>query len=731
MKIECSGAHVAAPLRMATSCRRLTCFITTGLLAAGPAPLALAQASAEAERTVANMLNPIVVEGEKLPRDLLDTFSSVDVITGDELQNYNMDTLGQALNNSANVRSFETGTGNSSFTIRGLNAEGVTQPTRSSPVISVKVDGAEQGIETTRRGTRGIWDVDQVEVLRGPQSTLQGRDSLGGAIIVETADPTFEPELKYELAGGEKDYQSAAFAVSGPVVEDEIAVRVAGQVFGREKDIRYTSRDNDFLKEDEFEQIRAKVLFAPSAAPDFDALLTYERTHDRPAWGLISGPDYFERVYDNASQASPERRDTYVDRYLAELGYDIGDHWRLESVTAFVDTDLDISSSPGAAFPRDDLRSGEDLSQDVRLTFDAPDAPVSGVVGLFAGRFTQGQSGSIQTELFGPLLDVQRLDSAFETQSIAAYFDARYAFVDRWSLIAGGRLLRDEVSARLDGRVLNFANPIDPATGAPNYSPLNEDTSVTNTEFLPKAGIAHELTPNQNVALTASRGYRAGFSEVPAGFTQVNEVEPESLWAYELAYRSRWLAGRLDFNANLFYYDYSDQQIPVLLDDFPGQSVTANAGESRSYGVEFDTRWLATPELEVFTSLGVLDTKFKDGTLNDGTVLDGNEFPESPSVTATVGAHWRHASGFFAAGDVSYTDDFYTSGVLDNDDASELDSFTVVNARVGYTVSPALTVSLFAKNLLGEDYLTSIQPANELATVGDARRIGVQLEGRF
>tara|TARA_B100002049_G_scaffold136591_1_gene101212 strand:+ start:526 stop:735 length:210 start_codon:yes stop_codon:yes gene_type:complete len=69
--------------------------------------------------------------------------------------------------------------------------------------------------------------------------------------------------------------------------------------------------------------------------------------------------------------------------------------------------------------------------------------------------------------------------------------------------------------------------------------------------------------------------------------------------------------------------------------------------------------------------------------------------------------------------------------VLDNDDASELDSFTVVNARVGYTVSPALTVSLFAKNLLGEDYLTSIQPANELATVGDARRIGVQLEGRF
>lgn len=137
---------------------------------------------------MANMLNPIVVEGEKLPRDLFDTFSSVDVITGDELQNYNLDTLGQALNNSANVRSFETGTGNSSFTIRGLNAEGVTQPTRSSPVISVKVDGAEQGIETTRRGTRGIWDVDQVEVL--PARSRPCRDAIRWAARSSWKPPT-------------------------------------------------------------------------------------------------------------------------------------------------------------------------------------------------------------------------------------------------------------------------------------------------------------------------------------------------------------------------------------------------------------------------------------------------------------------------------------------------------------------------------------------------------------
>lgn len=694
--------------------------IVAGAVSIGPGtPVAMAQDTATNEEDTTT-LPTIVVTGEKFGRDQFTTFTSVEVFTGGELHDLVRPTLNDALNSAPNIRSFLSGEGNSDIVIRGLSSEGVTAPSRSNPVISVVVDGAEQGVEATRRGTRGVWDVEQVEVLRGPQSTTQGRNALAGSVVIKTKDPTYTPEASFEGVTGTDKYRSGAFAVSAPIVKDELAFRIAGQVFRGENGIDYVDPSISDVGENEFEEIRGKLLWEPAEWAGFKGLFTVSRTHDKPAWGAVSGPDFFARRFD---ATTAERRDTYVNRYIADLSYEFNEDWKIQSITSFVDTDVDINSPRTSTltafqFIRDDTREGGDFSQDLRLTYGSEDSQFSGVFGVFAGRSTFDLDSNIQA-VADPsipfILPFQLLQAKNESETVALYADTRYEFVDRWTLLSGGRLVHDKVSANYTGSLLDISTF--------GYVPLTENNSVSNTEFLPKIGLAFELDENQNLAATATKGYRPGFSELVIGTTTVNKVDPETLWAYELAYRSKWLEDRLQVNGNIFYYDYKNQQVPLEFDPrFPGQTISLNAAESHSYGAELDIRYSFDNGLELFGGLGLMKTKFDKGD------FAGNEFPEAPSLTASFGGIYKHESGLFAGGDVSFTDGYYSKGDVNN--LRSLDSFTVLNANVGYE-KDNFKITAFAQNLLDEEYLTSIATNGQTATVGEGRSFGIRVNATF
>lgn len=682
--------------------------------------MAMAQDATPSDEEGGTTLAPIIVTGEKFGRDQFTTFTSVEVFTGGELHDLVKPTLNDALNSAPNIRAFMGGTGNSDVVIRGLSSEGATAPSRSNPVISVVVDGAEQGVEATRRGTRGIWDVEQVEVLRGPQSTLQGRNALAGSVIIKTKDPTYTPEAIFEGLVGTEDYRSGAFAVSAPIVEDELAFRISGQIFRKENDIDYVDPSISDVGKEEFEEIRGKLLWEPAEIPGLRGLFTVSRTHDKPAWALVSGPDFFARRFDDTTA---ERRDTYVNRYIADLSYEFNEDWKIQSITSFVDTDVDINSPQTSTLQpfqliRGDTREGGDFSQDIRLTYGSAESQFSGVFGLFAGQSTFDLDSNIQVvaDPFTPIiLPFQQLQAKNKSETIALYADTRYEFVDRWTLLAGGRLVHDKVSANYQGSLLDASTF--------GYVPLTENNSVSNTEFLPKIGLAFELTENQNLAATISKGYRPGYSELIIGTTDINEVKPESLWAYELAYRSKWLEDRLQVNGNVFYYDYTNQQVPIEFDPrFPAQTISLNAAESHSYGAEVEVRYGFDNGLELFGGLGLMKSKFDKGDFK------GKEFPEAPSVTASFGGIYKHESGFFVGGDVSFTDGYYSKGDVNN--VRALDSFTVVNANAGYE-KDNLKITAFAKNLFNEEYLTSISSDGSQATIGEARSFGVRINASF
>ena len=194
------------------------------LSAALAAPAALAQETSSRDDEA--RLATVTVTGEKVDRDLQDTVTSVGLIRGEQLTADGIVTLGGAFDYIANVNLNNSEGG---FSIRGVPFDNLLGA-GSSPLAQVYVDDVTLGDQTTRFNANTIWDVSQVEVLRGAQSTVQGRNALAGAVIIRTNDPTYTPEGQARalaLTSDEGDEYAVGVAYGGPIIDDRLAFRVA------------------------------------------------------------------------------------------------------------------------------------------------------------------------------------------------------------------------------------------------------------------------------------------------------------------------------------------------------------------------------------------------------------------------------------------------------------------------------------------------------------------------
>ena len=707
-----------------------------------------------------------VIEGEKVVRTLRDTQTSVGVITGRDISERQIRDLDEAIGQAANVTT--TQDPNAGFAVRGLNSEGLTglQHISGVPAIGVVVDGVTQNPDAVRRGARGLWDVEQVEVLRGPQSTLQGRNAIGGTVVVKTNDPTYKLGGVLEGTIGTNDLYGAGFVLNAPIVAGQSAFRISGYKTERDRGIRYTDPENADMGIDAYDTLRGKLLIEPDSLPGFSALFTASRTHDAPGSGIVSGPNFLDREL-NYTSSFTDFREATIENYAADLSYEFAPGLTLRSVTGYAETDSEIFTAAGAELIRNgDNVSGSDFTQDLRLEIDNQGNGLSGVLGLFYGKFEREafNDSSLHIPFLGGIPDVQYLinltgrslpditlpyqdgTAGSETTTIAAYADLRYRW-DRWVFNAGGRLLRDEIKSDENTVGMDAFNWLYDYFGIPYqgsiYVPTNTNSKATFEEFLPKAGISYDVTDNQTIGVSYNKGYRTGFQQwimlppAAGGGFRSSTVAPEYLDAYELSYRSNWLNKTLEFNSNFFYYDYTDQQVAVL-DNSYRVSEILNAAASHAYGAEFEARWRPIPPLQLFASLGLLQSKFDDFVRGNrpGEDYTGNEYPDAPGYTFAAGALYRSAAGWFLGANVRHIDGYYSTGDVDNSPTQFVDSYTVVDARVGWEWEN-YTLTLFAKNLFDEKYLTAVEridspplyPAYGMA--GDERQVGLTLTGRF
>lgn len=665
------------------------------------------------------VLPSIVITGEKIQRSYLETQASVGVATGEDIQTYKLDEAADVYNTMANVRYFHSG-GNKGMQIRGVSADGVSEPENAAPTIAVIIDGVAQSSEALRRGSRGTWDMQQIEVLRGPQSTVHGPNAMAGAIVMESNDPTFHWEGAAQGVLGTQDRTDGAAMISGPI-GDQVAFRLAAEAREQEKDITQAKGVDNVLNDDKYRSVRGKLLIEPEAIEELTITLMANDVYDQPAVSAVLNP-FFDRTFDSGTQSTEELRKNNVNNYSAKVDYDLSDDLTLTSVTSKQDTDMTIETAPGNGyFIRDDNREDDNFEQDLRLVLDG-DEKLSGVFGLYYAHKDNSSRSSIELPTFVTNVDAKARN---EVQTSAAYANLRYKIGNGFTLIGGARVQKDKVANFIDRDV----------TGAVNTNGFDitftKDMDVENSyvAFLPTAGVAYDVTENQTVGLTLSRGYRQGFSQVVEETnTDVREVKPEYVWTTELSWRDQSI-DNVSWGANLFYNRYQNQQITISDNNVLN---SYNADGSYSFGAELEGRADFGNGLSGYGALGVLKTELGqiDASSCASSSCEGNDFPEAPALTASVGVTYKHQSGFFVSSDANYTGSYYSNSSLTNDEDQNVSSFFLANARAGYAFS-GFSLTAYVENMFDKDYITSVNSTGTRASIGDGRTFGIQLNASF
>jgi outer membrane receptor protein involved in Fe transport len=671
----------------------------------------------------------IVVRGQKIERTLLETQASVAVVTARDIVEKDLQSFREAFRITANV--IDADFVDAGFVIRGVNSEGLTPG--GSPLATFYVDGAPQTVQGTRRGARGLFDVQQVEVYRGPQATLTGRASLAGAIYVTTQDPTYEWDYASRFTVGENETAEAGIAFGGPIIDDVLAVRVAGEVQRSESNLNFDGYEQydafDEFVEDEYYQIRSKLLFEPKFLNGGRALLTYSFAHDSPTYDDIAGPglgfEYDERRGDLNAGTPFFQENRSADNHtgVLDVTYPLSETLSLTSLSTYNFTDLDRPSinagTPGEVFVAEGTEEQSFATQEFRL--NSYTDTLDWVLGVFLTDEQFETDRTLSNFFSGGRTDISRPES--QLRSAAVFGEADWRFAEGWTLTAGGRLHYEEQE-----NDLFFARDFtDPAQDDVLTDP--DVFEAENSVFLPKAAISYEVAPNQTVGLLVSTGFRSGGAGIDGTDGSIYEFDEEYATNTELSYRGRFADGRLNVAANLFYMDWTDQQVEVQTDplDFASRR-TENAAESHSYGFELEAQAQVTRDFTAFAAVGHVQTEFD--SFDEGSVIDfsGLPFPESPEWTVAFGGDYEHPSGFFLGADARYVDAYFARD-FQNAPIDTVGDYTTANLRAGYRAE-RWSLTVFSDNAFDEEYFTYRDVIGDFdccATLGPRRLTGVTL----
>jgi outer membrane receptor protein involved in Fe transport len=722
----------------------------------------------------------IVIIGEKASRTLQQTPTSVAVATADTIATQNLISVYDVLERTPNV----SPSGNrTSFSIRGIDAFNVSGG-GDGALASVYLDGAVLPQTAVSTGPLDLFDIAQVEVFRGPQSTVQGRNALAGAVIIRTADPTYEWTGRVRALMTDKDGERrVGTAFGGPIVDGQIAFRVAGEVARADGLI-----DNVTLNanggERRSETVRGKLLFTPDFLPGLRVVATY--MHDRHRrgtyWTELDPPyDPKDRI---ATEDTQDVNTVKSDIATLDIGYSLAPWLSVNAVTNYSDIrsryeyDQDRGANPGQAGVI--LDPSKTFQQELRFNIDK--GWVKGLIGgyylrednrdyFFESRQLLGlrRLGVDQTllsmgvpqstvdailNLYGGTVPIANtLLQPRLTHNYAGFFDLTFPITSRLRVVTGLRY-DSESQDRGATQTVTITKPLpDPASLSPALAPIvtqlnallaataaaatsNEPVrTVTYHAWLPKVGLTYDFTTDLSVSLTAQRGYRAGGAGLNQQRGQYYSYNPEYTWNYELALRSEFLDRRLTVNANVYYIDWRDQQVSVRLT--PGSAFdtqTINAGRSRLYGAELELQGRPSRTIRLSAGAGYSNTRFDKFDISVGSASGaavGNEFANAPHWTLSGSATWQHPNGLLFNVNGNYRSAFYQDTVVQT--VRDIGSLTLVNAKVGWQgehFGAFVTVrNLFDAQKPTQSFLDL--DGHLRGVMSDPRTIGISFEGRF
>ncbi len=725
----------------------------TALLTASPA---LAQDQEPATRG-----DVVIITAQKRAEDIIDVGATVNAMGSETLEERRIGQVSDFIAELANVDVKENSPGVLPvITIRGIGLNDFSAT--NNPAAGVYVD--EVYLSSLALLNADFFDLERVEALRGPQGTLYGRNSTAGAINIISARPDLSG-FSGRVAAGYGNYSTAD--IEGMVnvpLSDTVAVRFSGKYIDQAEGFFFDTSDNDDVGERDVLLGRAQALWRPTDS--FEALLKIEGQKVRSEVGageffgaLPNGtatcpgsPQCTDFLGYTDPDNDPFRGDWSVDpsydvdqmSATLRLEADLGD-MTLTSITGYVDFDRTWGAdTDGGPFRETDFIETDDIqqfSQEVRLA-GGEEQGLSWILGAFyshddvVGRY----DGNLQ-DLFNTTL-LTTWDQT--TESAAVFGNVEYAVSDTLSVVGGLRYTWEE--KRYSGRDIDLVS-LAPGSGltlAPFGTPpitiASADGTLDDKNWSWKVGVNWTPVDDALVYVSISRGVKSGgfFSGVATNSGQLAPYRPESLIAYEIGAKQR--TASFDLGGSLFYYDYQDVQT-FIRDESGGLPIQrlGNVDEATIYGADLTAAWY--PEmidgLTLTGALGLLNTELGSFVSSGGIVPAGNQLPDAPEVSGTLGASYEldvaDALTLRLQGEGRYTAEMFKDSL--NDPLIATDSYWTFNARAILEHRDGWAFSVWGRNITDERYVT--QGVNNLSlgygfrVYGVPRTYGVSLSHEF
>lgn len=684
---------------MSFKTRLLGSLLGTACLMSGPA--AHAQEAADTEG------NDIVVTARQRSESLQQVPDSVTAFSAKAIEEAgirSIDDVTALMPNISLVDSQDAGT-------VAISIRGIGQVRNGEAPVALVIDGVQ--MTSTDMIKQALFDVDQIEVLKGPQGALYGRNAIGGAINITTKRPTNELQGRVGIDYSNGDDRRLSGTLSGALVPDTLLFRVAADYRKFEGVLHNVTlnRKVDFVED---LNLRGRLIFTPAERLTIDLRGSYGDLKGGASW-YIPLPDGQPNntgvpIQNDFLGKSPRKT---KDASL-KVDYEFGP-FTLSSVSAYNDTKIDLIEdldwTPVSALGARQIRGYESFSQEFRLS-----SPSDQKLRWTAGAYLLDAKKSIDTIiLLGDFVSTGLPPSAYATLPVAgadediltkaAYAQINYSATDALELTAALRYDNDEREQ---------TNRLTPGP----------KRKASFDEWQPKFSVKYSFSPESMVYATAARGFRSGGFNPPTGvFPAI--YRPEVADTLEIGAKNSLADRKLTLNAAAFYMRYKDQQVFIL--NVADQGIV-NVAKTDIYGFELEAQARPARNVQLGASLGFIDTKVKD--YNGTAQFRGNKVPLTYRWSYTLFGQYRlpldDDRALVARVDYSGRSGNYWH--IDNADKQK--PVHLVNARLTFDAK-RYSIALYATNLFKERYTEEFfakefsAGASDIRYPGQPRRYGV------
>lgn len=611
--------------------------------------------------------------------------ASVSIIAGDDVANAAVQHLEELLPQVPSLSWAGASSRPRFFQLRGIGEleqyQGAPNPSVGFLVDEIDFSGIGM--------IASLFDVEQVEVLRGPQGTRYGANALGGLIKVKTRDPSATRDMHAEAGVGDDGMWMAGIAAGGALSSGNAGAATWRAVLHRAVSDGF--RHNTYLGRDDTngrDELTARLKFRIQTATNWRADLGVMYGDFDNGYDAFAIDNSFTTLSDRPGRDSQESLGASLD-----VGYSGWNGLLLRSITAWADSDIEASFDAdwgndvawGAVGPYNffssTLRDRQTLSQDLRLMSSAA-GDWSWLAGAWISQLEEANHIS-DDGLYLEDAFVRLLDSRYRATSTAVYGEIEWAWTPATIIAAGLRL--EERDAHYDDSDNSQFDPRDRMWGG-------------------KLSVTHNLGETQSLWASLSRGFRAGGFNIGTSVPLDRQsFDPEYLWNVEFGWKGSAQTQRQSGDLNLFYTHREHQQVATSIQLDPEDPLTFlyltdNAASGEAWGVEGSARKQVTAQLELSSTLSLMQSRYLDYQYGSRD-LDGRAWAHAPEWKVAVAATWQNQTGWMARLDLSGEDGFY----YDTSRDQHSDPRFLTNLRVGFEAQ-RWEVYAWARNLFDERY---------------------------